>query len=78
MCLPIVSDRLLSPRNLSIGRKVTLQSTEPKGFDQSMSRPDFHSPYFKRQLAEALEDSPVVLSYDLRQCGKINPAPYRG
>ncbi|WP_419162515.1 ATP-binding protein [Candidatus Palauibacter sp.] len=41
-----------------------------------MSEPTFYPRYVERRLAEALEDSPVVLIHGPRQCGKTTLALY--
>ena len=41
-----------------------------------MSKPHFYPQYAERRLAEALEDSPVVLIHGPRQCGKTTLAQF--
>lgn len=60
----------------SIGRSATLQSAEMKRYDQPMSEPPFYPRHVERRLAEALEDSPVVLIHGPRQCGKTTLAQF--
>ena len=61
---------------LSISRHETFQSAELKRYDQPMSEPVFYPRHVERRLAEALEDSPVVLIHGPRQCGKTTLAQY--
>ena len=63
-------------RNVSIGRRATLQSAALKHYYQPMSKPRFYPRYAERRLAEALEDSPVVLIHGPRQCGKTTLAQF--
>lgn len=70
--------------NLAIGRDKTLQSDETVPCNQTglnvtisrMSRPTFYRRGAEQRLAEALEDSPVVLIHGPRQCGKTTLAQY--
>ena len=47
-----------------------------KRYDQPMSEPPLYPRYVERRLAEALEDSPVVLIHGPRQCGKTTLAQF--
>ena len=64
----------LDSAKLAIGRPVTFQSDDDKRYDQPMSEPVFYPRSIGRRLAEALEDSPVVLIHGPRQCGKTTLA----
>ena len=60
----------LDSAKLAIGRPVTFQSADGKRYDRPMSEPVFYPRSIGRRLADALEDSPVVLIHGPRQCGK--------
>lgn len=47
-----------------------------KHYDQPMSEPPLYPRYVERRLAEALDDSPVVLVHGPRQCGKTTLAQF--
>ena len=55
-----------------------MQSAEPQGYDQPVSKPALFSRFVEPQLAEALTDSPVVLIHGPRQCGKTTLAQVVG
>ena len=51
-----------------------LQLDDIKGYNWTMTQNDLHPRFIESRLAEALEDSPVVLIQGPRQCGKTTLA----
>ena len=61
---------------LAIGRTINLQSDAYKLDNQTMSQPTIYPRYIESRLAEALEDSPIVLIHGPRQSGKTTLAQF--
>ena len=56
--------------NLSISRKIELQSAAAESYNQPMAGDTLYPRFAEKRLTEALEDSPAVLVEGPRQCGK--------